>query len=323
MNPNRWQALYDKTMKLLFGKTRADGLLYKLALYALLIIIGFVFLYPIFYMISTSFKNLDDLLDAAVIWIPRQWFAENYQVAAQVMGLPSQASEWLTFNTLYKTLIVIGLPALTATLSTCLIGYGFARFNFPLKRFWLVCIVVGFIIPSQIIMLPQFVWFNNTLNILGTLWSYILPALGGQGLNAAVFILIFYAFFSMIPKSLDEAAYIDGANEIKVFWFVGVRLSFQPILIVFLFNFVWYWNDFYRAAYFLSGSQWTTMPLQLARFENRFATLAEAAEVQIRNLNEPLIMAGTILAVLPLLILYFILQRVFVESIDRTGLTGE
>jgi multiple sugar transport system permease protein len=274
-------------------------------------------------MISVSFKNIDDLLDTSVIWIPRVFFPDNYETALKVLGLPSTLAEWTSFNTLYKTIVVVGVPSVVATISTCLIGYGFARFQFPLKKFWLVCIIIGFIVPSQIILLPQFVWFKNSLHILGTLWSYILPASTGQGINAAVFILIFYSFFSMIPKSLDESAYIDGANEFKVFWHIGVKLSFQPILIVFLFNFVWYWNDFYRAEYFLTGSEWTTLPLLLSRFENTFSVMAEAAEIQMVNLNEPLILAGTILTVLPLLALYFLFQRYFTESIERTGITGE
>jgi len=296
----------SRLLKILKNKRLMLSIVGKASVYTLLTIIGFIFLFPIFYMISTSFKDINDLLDASVI-----------------LGLPTKFKELFEMNALYQTIIVVGLPSVTATISTGLIGYGFARFNFPLKKFWLACIIIGFIIPQQVILLPQFVYFNNQLKILGTIWSYILPASTGQGLNAAVFILIFYGFFSMIPKSLDESAYMDGANEFKVFWHVGVKLSTQPIIIVFLFNFVWYWNDFYRASYFLTGSKWTTLPLKLSRFENTFAVLLEQDALQTTNLNEPLILAGTLLTVLPLLIIYFIFQKFFVESIDRTGITGE
>jgi len=299
------------------------GLLSKIGTYAILSVLGFVFLYPLFYMISTSFKNINDLLDSSVIWIPNHLYFENYRSAIQILGLPTTFAEWFQWNSLYKTIVVVGAPSVAATVASCVIGYGFARFRFPLKKFWLTCVVIGFIIPSQIILLPQFVWFNSPLGILGTLWTYVLPAVSGQGLNAAVFILIFYSFFSMIPKSLDESAYIDGANEVKVFWHIGIRLSVQPIIIVFLFNIVWYWNDFYRASFFLTGSDWTTLPLQLSKFESMYAILAESAEIPLTNLYEPLILAGTILTVLPLLILYFSFQKMFVESIDRTGITGE
>lgn len=315
--------LWKRGKRLLFGSAYRKGILRTALIYFILIVLGFIFLYPLLYMLSTSLKNIDDLLDPAVRWIPRRLFFDNYRSALAVLGLPMKASDWMEFNTLYKTLVVIGLPSIFATIATGVIGYGFARFRFPFRKVLLVLVVIGFIIPSQIILLPQFVWFNKPLGILGTVWSYILPALTGQGLNAAVFILIFYSFFSMIPKSLDESAYIDGANEFQVFWHIGLKLSIQPIIIVFLFNFVWYWNDYYRAAYFLTGSDWTTLPMQLARFENTFTILQSAAEIPLTNLYEPLILAGTILAVLPLLILYFIFQKQFVESIDRTGITGE
>lgn len=308
---------------LLKGRGMESAPISRLLVIIMLIIIGFVFIYPIIYMVSTSFKNIDDLLDTAVIWLPRRLYLENYLTAVSVLGLPATFEAWFQMNALYQTIIVVGLPAVVATISTGLIGYGFARFDFPLKKMWLVMLIATFIIPNHIVFLPQFVWFNNTLGILGTVWSYILPAAGGQGIHAAVFILIFYSFFAMIPKSLDESAYIDGANEFKVFWHIGVKLSTQPIIIVFLFNFVWYWNDYARASYFLTGSKWTTLPLLLSKFENTYAIISESSEVQMVNLYEPLILAGTILTVLPLLVLYFSFQRYFVESIDRTGIKGE
>lgn len=319
----KWSKLKSFVVKTIKNKKLMKSIFGKAAVYILLIIIGFIFLFPILYMISTSFKDINDLLDASVIWLPNTLYFANYQTALIVLGLPTKISEFFQMNALYQTIIVVGIPSITATLSTGLIGYGFARFDFPLKKFWLTCILIGFIVPQQVILLPQFVYFNNQLKILGTIWSYILPAATGQGLNAAVFILIFYSFFSMIPKSLDESAYIDGANEFKVFWHVGIKLSKQPIIIVFLFNFVWYWNDYYRASYFLTGSKWTTLPLKLSRFENAFGILVEQTDLQTTNLNEPLILAGTLLTVVPLLILYFVFQRFFVESIDRTGITGE
>jgi multiple sugar transport system permease protein len=309
--------------RLLLGGAMKQGWVQKILIYVFLSILGFVFLYPLFYMASTSLKNIDDLLDPAVRWIPKTLYFENYRTALAVLGLPVKAADWLTFNALYKTIVVVGAPSIAATVSSCIIGYGFARFRFPLKKVWLILVILGFILPQQLTLLPQFVWFKDPLGILGTIWSYVLPAFTGQGLNAAVFILIFYSFFSMIPKSLDESAKIDGANPIQVFWHIGIKLSIQPILIVFLFNFVWYWNDFYRAAYFLIGSDWTTLPMMLNAFENTYATLLENADFQVTNLYEPLILAGTILAVLPLLVLYFTFQKQFVESIDRTGITGE
>lgn len=166
---------------LITKKTLILKILGKTITYILLSVIGFIFLYPMFYMIVTSFKDINDLLDASVIWLPNQLYVENYKTALTVLQMPAKFGDLFKMNALYKTIIVVGLPSITATISTGLIGYGFARFNFPLKKFWLVCIVIGFIIPQQIILLPQFVYFNNQLKILGTIWSYIFPAATGQG----------------------------------------------------------------------------------------------------------------------------------------------
>lgn len=323
MNEIKFKSIKTKAKKIVFGTGKKDGLLFKIINYGILIIFAFIFLYPLIYMLSLSFKNIDDLFDSSVIWVPSKLFIDNYKTAIKVLDLPNSFKDFFIFNTLYRTVVTVGIPSIFGTISTCLIGYGFARFNFPFKKILLAGVILTFIIPSQIILLPQFVWFHHKLHILGTLWSYILPASTGQGLNAAVFILIFYSFYSMIPKSLDEAAYLDGANELEVFYHVGLKLSSQTILIVFLFNFVWYWNDYYRAAYYLTGSKWITLPLQLAKFENAYKVLQESSEIQMVNLNEPLVMAGTVLTIIPLLLIYFIMQRYFVESIDRTGITGE
>jgi multiple sugar transport system permease protein len=126
----------------------------------------------------------------------------------------------------------------------------------------------------------------------------------------------------MIPRVLDESAYIDGAGRFKIFYKIGVPLSIQTMIVSFLFNVVWYWNDSYRASLFLSGSKWTTLIVELTSFEKRYEYLAENASDSFVSLNEPLIMAGTILTILPLLILYFATQKNFVESIDKTGLAG-
>jgi len=280
--------------------------------YVLIISIGFMFMYPIFNMISLSFMSLDDLLNGQVHWIPSTFHLMNYQTAIRVLDIP---------NSLYSSLRVVLLPAIAATLSSALIGYGFSRFEFPLKKMWLVLVLTVYILPSQLILLPQFVWFRN-IGLLGSVWTLILPASFGQGLFSTIYILIFYSFFNMIPKSLDEAAYIDGASEGRVFWEIGVKLSFQPLIICLAFSFVWYWNDYYRVSYLLMQTDIKTLVQMLNIFEANYTQLENIGEFTQR-INEPILMAGTMLSILPLLVVYFGLQRYFVESVDSTGLTGQ
>ena len=148
-----------------------------------------------------------------------------------------------------------------------------------------------------------------------------------NGLNAPIFILIFYQFFRQVPKVLIEAAQIDGAGYWKSFFRIAIPSAGPAILTVFLFCFVWYWNESYLTELYVKGianthSFWNNLVIQLKDFDSSFASRATTGGTQT-TLNESVRMAATALTILPLLIMYFFMQRHFVESIDRTGITGE
>ena len=174
-------------------------------------------------------------------------------------------------------------------------------------------------------MIPTYVLYND-MKILGTIWTFVLPALFGNGLNSAIFILIFYSFFKQVPKVLMEAAYIDGAGHFKAFFRIAIPSAVPAIITVFLFSFVWYWNETTQSAMYF-GTKYTTLPLQLANLEARFTALFgkndNPAVDTATRFNQSTSMAGTMLSILPLVIFYICLQRQFVESIDRTGIAGE
>ena len=181
-------------------------------------------------------------------------------------------------------------------------------------------------------MIPQYVMYTN-LGLIQTnpkVWgigviTFALPALLGQGLKSAIFILIFFQSFSMIPKELDEAAYIDGANSFKVFYKIAIPLSIPIIIVGFIFSFVWYWNETYLTSLYIPSAH--TLPMQLSAFAESFRNIYQSAGGNggsvTDSLNEAIYMAGTLVSIMPLLLLYFVLQRWFVEGIDRAGLTGQ
>lgn len=285
--------------------------------YALLICIGFVYIYPILYMLSNSLMNLDDLLDSSINWIPGSLSFSNYSQAAASMDF---------WKSLGMSIIVAGVPTILNVVSCSVVGYGLARFQFPCKKVILGVIIFSFILPSQITMIPTYVLYSN-IKILGTLWSFALPALLAQGINAPIFILIFYQFFRQVPKVLIEAAQIDGAGYFKSFVKISLPSAAPAILTVFLFSFVWYWNESYLTQMYVSGvmteSGWSTLVIKLAKFANNYSTYAQTAASGATSLNESISMAGTMLSILPVLLMYFVLQRYFIESIDRVGITGE
>ncbi len=285
-------------------------------MYGLLICIGFVYLYPMLYMFSTSFMNRDDLLDTSVKWLPSTLYMQNYIDAAKSMNF------WATFG---KGIVIAGLPTLCNVFICMFIGYGFARYNFRGKKIMMGILIFSYILPSQVTMIPTYVLYNN-MGILGTLWTFILPAILGNGLNAPIFILIFYQFFRQVPKVLMEAASIDGAGHFKSFVRIAVPSAAPAIITVVLFSFVWYWNESYLTELYVQGlstkSNWTNLVIQLKNFDSTFQTKANVGDMAT-SLNESVRMAATALSILPLLITYFVLQRHFVESIDRAGITGE
>ncbi len=302
------------------------GLLPKTALYVMLIALSFVFVYPILHMAVTSLKSLTDLLDPSVRWLPHQLTIDNYTKALDVMGFSEHFVD---------TLMVSFLPSLGQTFSCALAGYAFARFRFKGKKLLMAFVLVTFIVPFPVLMVPTYTLYSD-YGILGSIWTLLLPALTGQGLRGAIFILIYKAFFEQTPASLDEAARVDGASEKRVFLTIGLPLGLPAMLTTFLFSFVWYWNETYTTSLYMGNAALgdstsiSTLVMELSRFEDSYKQYLEklsgwaskmggASSVQ----NESITMAGTILTILPLLIVYFCLQRYFTEAIDRSGITGE
>lgn len=306
----------EKLHKFMFGTRERQGLGQQIAVYGLLIIIGFIFIYPILYMISTSFMDRNDLLDSSVKWLPSSLYLQNYIDAAKSMDF------WVTLG---KGVIIAGVPTLCNVLIGMIVGYGFARYDFKLKKLFMGILLFSYILPDQVTMIPTYVLYND-MKILGTIWTFVLPALFGNGLNSAIFILIFYSFFKQVPKVLMEAAYIDGAGHFKAFFKIAIPSAVPAIITVFLFSFVWYWNESYLTEMYVQGlatkSDWTNLVIQLKNFDTSFNTRAQTGDTAT-SLNESVRMAATSLSILPLFLMYLVLQRQFIESIDRTGITGE
>ncbi|HHT55081.1 MAG TPA: carbohydrate ABC transporter permease [Acholeplasma sp.] len=301
-----WSSIKRK----LLGFKLTDGLVFKTIIYLLLIIIGFVYLYPILHMLSYSFQSLADLLNPMVNRIPTSLFLENYRDAFKTLDY---------FKTLGMSLLVTLLPAIIQTIIASLVGYGFAKYEFPFKKTLMGLLIATYIIPPQVTMIPKYVLFND-FNILGKIWSIIVPATFGQGLNSAIFVLIFYQFYKMIPSVLDEAAEIDGASNFYKYFKIAVPLSIPSFITTFLFSFVWYWNETYISSLFL-GESFKTLQMRLANFVSEYNSVIGGGNSMYAN--EAIRMAATILIILPMLLVYFVLQRWFIEGIDKAGITGE
>ena len=303
----------NKIKRFLFGSRSSYGALFTIVLYLLLIALGFVYLYPLLFMFVTSLKSPTDLLNPMVQWVPTEIYIGNYVKAWRVLSYP---------NTLVNSILVSVIPSLIQAAVCSVIGYGLARYRFKGKGLIFALIMATFIIPAQNTAIPQMLTFKR-LGLLGNVFAIILPALFGQGYRSAIFILIFYQTFMSLPKVLEEAARLDGASDLKVFLLVGLPAAVPAFIVSIIFSTVWYWNESYLTLMFLEGGV-QTLPMQLAKFTQAYENLYPSGMVNIFDrLNEAVKLAGTFLNILPLLVMYFVLQKWFVESVEMTGITGE
>ncbi len=313
LDSRRWLRLADRARAFLFGSRSHRGVVFSVVLYALLIAIGFVYLYPLLFMFVTSIKSPSDLLNPMVQWVPYEIYVGNYAKAFRVLNYPVS---------LMNSILMSVAPSLLQTATASLIGYGLARYRFPGRRLIMLLILATFIIPPQNTVIPQMLTYRN-LGLLGNPLSLILPAALGQGLKSAIFILIFYQTFLSLPRVLEEAARLDGASDLRIFFSIAVPSALPAYIVAFIFSVVWYWNETYLMVIFLEGGV-QTLPLQLSKFAQAYENLYPPGVVNIFDrLNEAVKMSGTFLNILPLLVLYFVLQKWFVESIERTGIAGE
>lgn len=299
---------------------------YKIIRVCLLFGMCFLILQPIFNKISISFMAEEDLYNPLIIAIPQHFTTANYQLAAEFMGYG---------KTLINTLLIsLSIAVLQIAMCT-LVGYGFARFEFPLKKFWFACVILVIIIPPQTISTSLHLHFRffdvlgifklitgDTINLRGSVLPYYLMSAGCMGLKNGLYIFMIRQFFRNIPKELEEAAYVDGCGTLKTF--VSIMLpDAKPILTsCFLFSFVWQWTDGFYSKMFLGNVK--LLSTQLSMVAERLN-----AYVQL-NLNRPggasvgytncIVATGTLMVIIPLLILYLFAQKGFVESLSSSGI---
>ncbi|TBL71615.1 carbohydrate ABC transporter permease [Paenibacillus thalictri] len=300
--------LWNKLKQWLLGKEADKGLIFKLFLYLILIDTAFIYVKPILYMVTTMVKDAADLFDPSVIWVPRSIFLGHLQEAMRL----------LQYGQAFTISMIVSLSVAALQVISCSIaGYAFARMEFPLKKFWFVCLILTFVIPPQVTVLPMILMFKQ-FGWINTYYPLIIPAIFGFGLKGALFVIIFRQFFSTLPKELEEAAKIDGASAFRVFFRVMLPISSSATIVVFLFSFVWNWNDFYYPSMFMFSSKEVPLSISLSRLAAALA--AETEQTGLGIFAEPIKMAASFLIIMPPLIVYMFTQRWFVESVERTGL---
>lgn len=285
-----------------------------------LLVAGFCFiiLFPLFLRLSVAFRSKEDIYDPTVLWIPRHFTFDNIRLAVEGIHYVSA---------LLNTFIIASGTTLVQLLSCSLAAYAFARLKFRGSGLLFALVVFTIVVPPQTIMIPVYMTYRyfdlfglvklftgrESLNLIDTFWPFFLSSGTAMGLKNGLYIYIFRQFFRGIPKELEESAFVDGCGIFRTYIRIVAPNALPAFITVTLFSFVWQWNDSYYVSLFLS----------------RVKVLSTELMGMGTNLKEPdpiyqlmLLNTGVFLMMIPLLILYVFVQRHFVESVERTGITG-
>ncbi len=290
------------------------GFFARAILYIMLIGLAFVFLQPFIYMLVNSFKTYTDVMNVSIKWLPREGTLENWGLAADALNLGTS---------FVNSLIVTSLSTLGHLLSCSFVAYGFTRFNFPLKNLLFGIVIFSIIVPVQTISVPMYILYSN-FDWIGTYYPMIIPTFLGMGLSGGIFIFLFRQYYISLPASLEEAAAIDGCNEYGTFFRIILPSTGSTMLVSFILSYVWHWNDFFEPGLYINNQKRYLLPQMLPTMYDFFekmssSTTQESLEMALKY-HTGVIMAATLICVVPLLVMFLFLNNKFMQGIERTGL---
>lgn len=279
---------------------RSIALWQKIAAYAILVLGTVAFLVPFYFVVNGSLKTEARVQAGDFISLPNSlsevlW--GNYPRALS----PTKMNFW---PALANTVVITVLCVVGQVISCSLVGFGFARFAFRGRSILFMIMLSTMMLPAQVTMIPVFVLFR-WLGLIDSFWPLIIPA----WLASPFFVFMFRQFFAQIPEELVEAARIDGASNWRIYWQLMLPLSGPVIAIVAIYTFLGAWNDFLGPLIYLNSPENRTLALALNAFKGQYGT----TDVQ-------LLMAASVVCMLPCVILFFAAQKYFVESVAMTGL---
>lgn len=287
---------------------KSKALLMGVMQFILIVGIAYVILSPVIGIISQSFFSDADSANPMVFTIPKTPTTERYEGAWTELKYPT---------TLLSTLIYTVGNTLIQVFICSMVGYGFARFDFPFKKLLFGCIVVMIVVPNHTIMLPQYMTFRSMELMRQTTPMYIL-SIFGVGLRSGLYVYIFNQFFRGLPKEIEEAAFVDGAGTWYTYFRIMLVNAMPAVITVTVFSMVWQYNDmFYAKLFQIPNSQ--LLARQLSTLQSNIGANLKIMNVRIQKLY---VNAGVVLVMLPILIIYLLLQKRFVEGVERSGIVG-
>ena len=297
---------------------------FVISLFRWIVIIGicYVILGPIIGIISSAFFSDADAYNPMVYLLPQDPTLERFKLAILRLDYWKTAGK----SRLYS-LSLMAIQVLVCSM----VGYGFARYSFPLKKLLFGCVVVMIVIPAHTIMLPIYVTFakfdplgivslltGSSKNLLSSpVPMYIMTALG-CGLRSGLYIYIFNQFFRGLPKEIEEAAFVDGAGTWYTYFRIMLVNAVPSVITVAIFSMVWQYNDTFYAKLFLIDPD-IVISKKITSLQSTISNLDKVLDPTISQLY---VYAGILLVILPIVIIYVALQKYFIEGVERSGIVG-
>jgi multiple sugar transport system permease protein len=269
----------------------------RAAVYAALIVLSAIFLIPLAWMVTTSFKEQGQVFAVPPVWIPNPWVWQNYPEAAH------RAPLWLWLR---NTAIITVAATTGNVLVSSMVGFGFARIRFPGRGPLFMLMLSTMMLPAIVTLIPRFILFRD-LGWNNTFLPMIVPAWFGGG---AYNIFLVRQYYLQLPLDLDEAAKIDGASNWRIWWNILMPLSYPVLVAIGIFSFVNHWNDVIDPLLFLSQEGLKTLSLGLRAF------------ISPNDASYHITMAASMWLVVPMMLVFFVGQRYFIRGVAMSGITG-
>jgi multiple sugar transport system permease protein len=289
--------------------------------YSILIGVSYVIVSPVIGMFVNSISSDADAYNPMMFILPKYPTLERYRLAILRLDY---------WETLTKTMLYSVTVTFLQLFICSMVGYGFARFKFPLKKLWFGCVIFTIIIPTHSIMLPLYVYFKQfdifgivsslqgKTGLMGTVIPMYVLSLFACGLRSGLFIYIFNQFFRGLPKEIEEAAFVDGANMFYTYFRIMLVNAMPAVITVTVFSFVWQFNDVFYAKLFLMPDT-TVISKRIASLQKFIANEDNILSITLQELYRD---AGAILVIAPVVIVYLLLQKNFIEGVERSGIVG-
>jgi ABC-type glycerol-3-phosphate transport system permease component len=263
--------------------------------------LGSVFLlFPVAFMAVTSLKTAGGAFLLPMLWLP------GVQYAPQWQNYP-EALTFMKWRTVFGNTVFVAAAAMVGdVVSATLVGYGFARFRAPGKNVLFVLVLATLMIPQAVRLVPEYLGFSR-MGMVNTYWPLILPAWFGNAFN----IFLLRQFFTTIPIEMDESARLDGAGPMRILWDILLPQIRPALAVVMIGSFTFNWNDFFRPLIYINAPALRTSALALASFQSVYG-----------GTPYHLLMAASLVTMVPLLLLFFLLQRYFIQGIVVSGVKG-